>query len=122
VNYSDDIFQVLDLQNDLQAQYTGGTVQHVFLGEAAPDPDAIKEFIKSVCQNYQIPYFTISPSFSICPAHGYLNGEVETCPTCAKPTEIYSRVVGYMRPVGQWNEGKRSEFTKRSHYQLEPVS
>jgi len=119
VNYSDDIFEILDLQNNLQAQYTGGTVQHVFLGEAAPDPIAVKLFIKSVCENYQIPYFTISPSFSICPTHGYLQGEVETCTTCNKPTEIYSRVVGYMRPVKQWNAGKRAEFSKRSHYQME---
>jgi ribonucleoside-triphosphate reductase (formate) len=119
VNYSNDIYEVLDLQNELQAQYTGGTVQHVFLGEAEPDPNAVKLFIKSVCENYQIPYFTISPSFSICPNHGYLNGEVELCPTCKQPTEIYSRVVGYMRPVKQWNEGKRAEFAKRSHYQIE---
>ncbi|PHR29950.1 MAG: ribonucleoside triphosphate reductase [Desulfotalea sp.] len=122
VNYSSDILEVLDLQNDLQALYTGGTVQHVFLGEAAPDPDAVKLFIKSVCENYQIPYFTISPSFSICPGHGYIKGEIESCPTCNKPTEIYSRVVGYMRPVQQWNEGKRAEFAKRSHYQLKPRS
>ena len=119
VNYSSDIYEVLDLQNELQAQYTGGTVQHVFLGEAEPNPTAVKLFIKSVCENYQIPYFTISPSFSICPNHGYLNGEVESCPTCRQPTEIYSRVVGYMRPVKQWNEGKRAEFAKRSHYQVE---
>lgn len=122
VNYSSDILEVLDLQNDLQALYTGGTVQHVFLGEAAPDPDAVKLFIKSVCENYQIPYFTISPSFSICPGHGYIKGEIKSCPTCNKPTEIYSRVVGYMRPVQQWNEGKRAEFAKRSHYQLKPRS
>lgn len=116
VNYSSDIYEVLDLQNELQAQYTGGTVQHVFLGEAEPDPNAVKLFIKSVCENYRIPYFTISPSFSICPNHGYLGGEVESCPTCKEPTEIYSRVVGYMRPVKQWNAGKRAEFAKRSHY------
>ncbi|MFT5727662.1 MAG: anaerobic ribonucleoside-triphosphate reductase [Desulforhopalus sp.] len=119
VNYSSDIYEVLDLQNELQTQYTGGTVQHVFLGEAEPDPNAVKLFIKSVCENYQIPYFTISPSFSICPNHGYLGGEVESCPTCKEPTEIYSRVVGYMRPVKQWNAGKRAEFAKRSHYLVE---
>ena len=122
VNYSNDIYEVLDLQNELQAQYTGGTVQHVFLGEAEPDPNAVKLFIKSVCENYQIPYFTISPSFSICPSHGYLKGEVDVCPTCKQPTEIYSRVVGYMRPVKQWNEGKRAEFAKRSHYQMKDRS
>jgi anaerobic ribonucleoside-triphosphate reductase len=122
VNYSDDIFQVLDLQDELQCQYTGGTVQHVFLGEAAPDHNAVKSFIKTVCENYRMPYFTISPSFSICPNHGYIPGEIGTCPTCKEKTEIYSRVVGYMRPVQQWNEGKRAEFAKRSHYSVKKAS
>lgn len=118
VNYSQDIFQVLDMQDELQCQYTGGTVQHIFLGEAAPNAQAVKLFVKSVCENYSLPYFTISPSFSICSEHGYLLGELYECPTCQKKTEVYSRVVGYLRPVQQWNNGKRGEFDVRSHYSL----
>lgn len=119
INHSDDIFEILDLQDSLQAKYTGGTVQHIFLGEAATDPNAVKAFVKSVCTNYQMPYFTISPSFSICPDHGYLLGEIAQCPDCAQDTEIYSRVVGYLRPVQQWNDGKKSEFYQRSHFSVE---
>ncbi|MGL1932267.1 MAG: ribonucleoside triphosphate reductase [Desulfotalea sp.] len=119
VNYSDDIFKVLDLQDELQSQYTGGTVQHIFLGEASPDHNAVKTFIRTICENYSMPYFTISPSFSICQNHGYIQGEIPSCPTCDNKTEIYSRVVGYLRPVQQWNEGKRAEFDNRSHYSLE---
>jgi ribonucleoside-triphosphate reductase len=118
VNYSEDIFQVLDLQDPLQTRYTGGTVLHVFLGEAVPDPDAVKAFVRAVCERYHLPYFTLSPSFSICPAHGYLNGETETCPHCGEDTEIYSRVVGYMRPIDQWNQGKRSEFRQRRRFEF----
>ncbi len=119
VNYSDDIFEVLDLQDTLQSKYTGGTVLHAFLGEAAPDPAAVKAFVRTVCERYRIPYFTITPSFSICGTHGYLTGEQPTCPHCGAETEVYSRVVGYMRPVNQWNQGKRAEFGKRKHYRLE---
>lgn len=118
VNYTDDIFQVLDQQDGLQCSYTGGTVQHIFLGEAAPDHEAVKNFIKSICSSYHMPYFTISPSFSICPSHGYISGEESECPECGEATEIYSRVVGYMRPVKQWNEGKRAEFAQRKHYSV----
>ena len=118
VNYTDDIFKVLDLQDDLQTRYTGGTVQHIFLGEAIADPQAVKAFVRKVCQTYRLPYFTITPTFSICPEHGYLRGEKKTCPTCGKDTEVYSRVVGYLRPVNQWNEGKQAEFALRSHYQI----
>lgn len=118
VNYTDDIYTVLDQQDDLQCSYTGGTVQHIFLGEAEPDHQAVKMFIKNICINYQMPYFTISPSFSICPAHGYVAGEESSCPNCGQTTEIYSRVVGYMRPVQQWNEGKRAEFAQRKHYTI----
>ena len=119
VNYSDDIFEVLDLQDELQERYTGGTVLHVFLGEAAPDPHAIKASVRKVCAKYHLPYFTISPTFSICPEHGYLRGEKKTCPTCDKETEVYSRVVGYLRPVNQWNEGKQAEFGIRTHFRME---
>ncbi len=119
VNYCDDIFTVMDLQDSLQTRYTGGTVQHIFLGEAAPDHLALRDFIRSIFENYRMPYITISPSFSICPEHGYLKGEVAECVHCGNKTEIYSRVVGYLRPVQQWNEGKRAEFAKRSHYSVD---
>jgi len=118
VNYSDDIFNVLDLQDPIQTRYTGGTVQHIFLGEAAPDPKAVKSFVKKICEMYSLPYFTLTPSFSICPTHGYLKGEQSKCPNCDAQTEIYSRVVGYLRPVNQWNEGKQTEFAMRKHYKV----
>jgi len=118
VNYSDDVFQLLDLQDDLQSRYTGGTVQHVFLGEAAPNADVVKQFVRSVCHRYRLPYFTLSPTFSVCPTHGYLRGEVRSCPTCSGETEVYSRVVGYLRPVSQWNAGKQSEFALRKTYRI----
>ncbi len=118
VNFSDDIFKILELQDPLQSRYTGGTVQHVFLGESVADPDAVKSFVRKVCSSYSLPYFTITPSFSICPEHGYLRGEQQQCPDCGARTEIYSRVVGYLRPVDQWNSGKRKEFSLRSRYQV----
>jgi ribonucleoside-triphosphate reductase (formate) len=119
VNYSDDIFHILDLQDGLQSRYTGGTVQHVFLGEAVADPASVKAFVRCVCEKYHIPYFTISPSFSVCPSHGYQRGEQEVCPHCGVETEVYSRVVGYLRPVKQWNQGKQAEFGLRSRYRIE---
>ncbi len=119
VNYSNDIFEVLDMQDDLQSRYTGGTVLHTFLGEAAADPQAVKSFVKTVCDNYHLPYFTITPSFAICPSHGYLRGEIGRCPTCNEKTEVYSRVVGYLRPVDQWNKGKQAEFAARSHFRVD---
>jgi ribonucleoside-triphosphate reductase len=118
VNYSEDVFEVLDLQDPLQARYTGGTVLHVFLGEASPDPGAVKAFVRTVCERYRLPYFTLSPSFSVCTAHGYIVGERPQCPRCGAETEVYSRVVGYMRPVAQWNAGKRAEFGHRSRFRL----
>ncbi len=118
VDYTDDVFEALDLQDDLQARYTGGTVHHVFLGEAAPNQASVKRFVRTVCEKYRLPYFTLTPSFSICPAHGYLNGEVHQCPTCGEETEIYSRVVGYLRPVKQWNAGKQAEFAQRSRCRI----
>ena len=121
VNYSDDVIEVLDLQDPLQKRYTGGTVLHVFLGEALPDPESVKRFVKKVCSDYQLPYFTLSPSFSICPEHGYINGEQSACPDCGRECEIYSRIVGYMRPVNQWNKGKKSEFSQRRHFRLAPA-
>lgn len=119
VNYTDDIFEALDLQEDLQARYTGGTVHHVFLGELVPDPSAVRQFVRKVCNSYRLPYFTLTPTFSVCPDHGYLRGEVPVCPDCGHETEIYSRVVGYLRPVKQWNAGKQAEFTLRSHFRVE---
>lgn len=118
VNYTRDVFRVLDLQDDLQSRYTGGTVLHVFLGEAVPDPSAVKGFVRKVCQSYRLPYLTVTPTFAVCPTHGYLAGEQTTCPTCGESTEVYSRVVGYLRPVSQWNEGKQAEFALRSHYDI----
>jgi ribonucleoside-triphosphate reductase len=118
VDFTDDVFEMLDLQDDIQSKYTGGTVLHIFLGEAAADPGAIKEFVRKVCDGYRLPYFTISPTFSVCPEHGYIRGEVERCPDCARETEVYSRVVGYLRPVDQWNEGKRAEFGMRKRYSI----
>jgi ribonucleoside-triphosphate reductase len=122
VDYNADIFGTLDLQDSLQARYTGGTVQHIFLGEAAPDPDAVKLFVRTVCQNYKLPYFTLSPTFSICQTHGYLLGERPVCDQCGCETEVYSRVVGYLRPVSQWNAGKQSEFAMRKAHVLETKS
>ncbi len=119
VHYSEDVLAVLDRQDELQTKYTGGTVVHVFLGEAFPDPEAVKNFVRMTCEQYHLPYFTLSPTFSICSSHGYINGEHNCCPTCGAETEIYSRVVGYMRPVSQWNAGKRAEFAARSNYHLE---
>jgi ribonucleoside-triphosphate reductase len=121
VNYTDDIFEVLSLQDELQTKYTGGTVLHTFLGEAAADPKAVKSFVRAVCHKFHLPYFTLTPSFAICPNHGYLKGEEAKCSTCGEETEVYSRVVGYMRPVGQWNKGKQAEFTARSHYRVEAM-
>ncbi|MCP4753738.1 MAG: ribonucleoside triphosphate reductase [Proteobacteria bacterium] len=119
VNYSDDIFKVLDMQDELQAKYTGGTVQHIFLGEAVPDPSAVKNFVRTVCSTYTLPYFTLTPTFSVCPVHGYLVGEQPECPKCGAEAEIYSRVVGYLRPVKQWNVGKQAEFAIRSNYHIQ---
>ncbi len=118
VNYSDDILHVLDLQDEIQTKYTGGTVVHAFVGEAVSDPQAVKAFVRMVCQNYRLPYFTLTPTFSICEEHGYLVGEVHACPRCGRGTEVYSRVVGYIRPIQQWNEGKQNEFRQRKTYRV----
>lgn len=116
VNYTDDLFELLDLQDELQTKYTGGTVIHFFLGERMDDPATLKKLVKTICQKYRLPYFTFSPSFSICNNHGYLTGEHEACPTCGSETEIYSRVVGFLRPTSHWNKGKQAEFVMREHY------
>jgi len=113
VGYTDDIFDALDLQDELQTKYTGGTVFHAFLGEAIHDPAACAELVRVIAQNYRLPYFTISPTFSICPEHAYIAGEHHSCPHCGKETEVYSRIVGYYRSLKNWNNGKRNEFAGR---------
>lgn len=118
VNYTSDIFEALDLQDSLQTKYTGGTVVHLFLGERIDDGESVKNLVKKVCENYRLPYFTLSPTFSICPNHGYLSGEVSVCDKCNSHCEIYSRIVGYLRPIDQWNDGKRAEFNMRKLYKV----
>ena len=116
VNYTDDIFEVLDHQDDLQTKYTGGTVLHIFAGERIHNIETMKNLVKKVCSNYHLPYFTFSPTFSTCPNHGYVAGEHFTCPECGAECEVYSRVVGYIRPVTQWNKGKKREFKDRKEF------
>ncbi len=118
VNYTDDIFETLELQDELQAKYTGGTVLHIFLGEQVSDIEATKRLIRKVANSYSLPYFTLSPTFSVCPSHGYLNGEQKKCSECDSETEVYSRIVGYLRPVKQWNDGKQAEFSMRKTFHL----
>lgn len=116
VNYTDDIFELLDKQDELQTKYTGGTVVHIFAGERVYDTKVVKNLVKKVCENYKLPYFTFSPTFSICPEHGYVAGEHFTCPDCGSACEVFSRVVGYISPVNQWNEGKKEEFAMRKTF------
>ena len=118
VNYTDDIFEALDLQDELQTKYTGGTVMHLFVGERISDPRTVKLLVKRICEKYRLPYFTVTPTFSICPNHGYLSGEHDKCPECGSETEVYSRVVGYLRPVKQWNHGKKEEFRMRKTFKV----
>ncbi len=116
VNHTDDIFEALDLQDEIQSKYTGGTVFHAFAGERVDDPAAVKGLVRKICTHYRLPYLTFTPTFSVCPSHGYLKGEQEQCPECQAPCEVYSRVVGYLRPVQQWNKGKQAEFQLRREY------
>ena len=113
VDASDDVFAVLDHQDEFQTRYTGGTVQHVFVGEAITDPASVRRFVEVVCKRYRLPYFTVTPTFSVCGEHGYQAGEHPACPRCGVATEVYSRIVGYLRPVQQWNPGKKAEFGRR---------
>jgi len=118
VGYTTDVFEALELQDSLQSQYTGGTVMHIFLGEQEPSPSATKKLVRKISENYSLPYYTITPTFSVCPDHGYIPGEHRQCPTCKTQNkitdcEVYSRVVGYLRPVNQWNRGKQQEFSDR---------
>ena len=114
VDTVEDPFALLEHQDEFQSKYTGGTVLHFWLGECVDDPQTVKTFVRKVCDSYHLPYFTLTPTFSVCPEHGYLKGSASHCPTCNAETEIYSRVVGYLRPVGQWNQGKQDEFTRRA--------
>lgn len=118
VNFTDDLFEALELQDKLQTKYTGGTVLHGFLGERIYDIETTKKLVKKIAESFALPYFTLTPTFSVCPVHGYLSGEHYTCPKCVveQKTEVYSRVVGYIRPVQQWHEGKQAEFEDRREF------
>ncbi len=118
VNFTDDIFEALDLQDEIQTRYTGGTVFHIYAGERIENPSAVKLLVRRVCDKYHLPYFTFSPTFSVCPNHGYINGEHHTCPVCESSCEVFSRVVGYLRPVKQWNKGKQEEFKNRKVFRV----
>lgn len=121
VNYTDDLFEALSMQDELQSRYTGGTTFHVYLGESISSIEAVKKLIRRICEQFTLPYFTITPTFSVCPQHGYLRGENHICPICEAEgvhtdCEVYSRVVGYLRPVDHWNAGKREEFKNRKTF------
>ena len=116
VGYTDDIFTALDIQDELQTLYTSGTVFHAFLGEKLPDWKAAANLIRTIAENYKLPYYTLSPTYSVCKNHGYIAGEVDKCPTCGEATEVYSRITGYYRPVKNWNDGKAQEYKDRLVY------
>jgi len=120
VNYTDDIFEALKLQDELTCKYTGGSVFHIFLGERVSDIQTVKSLVKKIFENFKLPYVTLTPTFSICPSHGYLEGEHFECPKCTikQPCEVYSRVVGYYRPVQQFNIGKVQEFHERKTFKI----
>ena len=118
VGFTDDLFQTLRLQDELQCKYTGGTVLHIFLGEQVKDTTVIRNLVRKIAAHHRLPYFTLTPTFSICPSHGYLDGEQPLCRRCSESTEVYSRVVGYLRPVKQWNRGKQAEFGDRKNIRI----
>ena len=113
---TDDVFEALDIQDRLQTLYTSGTVFHTFLGEKLPDWKAAAALVKKIAENYRLPYYTMSPTYSVCADHGYLTGEQYTCPICGRKTEVYSRITGYYRPVQNWNDGKAQEYQDRKIY------
>ena len=117
--YTEDIFSALDIQDDLQTLYTSGTVFHAFLGEKLPDWKAAATLVRRIAENYKLPYYTLSPTYSVCKSHGYLAGEQYTCPECGAQTEVYSRITGYYRPVQNWNDGKTQEYKDRKVYNIE---
>ncbi|MBR7071839.1 MAG: ribonucleoside triphosphate reductase [Clostridia bacterium] len=119
VGYTDDIFSALDIQDELQTLYTSGTVFHAFLGEKLPDWQAAANLVRKIAENYKLPYYTISPTYSVCKNHGYLTGEQYVCPECGEKAEVYSRITGYYRPVQNWNEGKTQEYKERREYNIE---
>ncbi|MBQ1477332.1 MAG: ribonucleoside triphosphate reductase [Erysipelotrichaceae bacterium] len=116
VGFTDDVFTALDIQDDLQTLYTSGTVFHAFLGERLPNWKSAANLVRKIAENYRLPYYTMSPTYSVCAEHGYLAGEQDVCPICGKPTEVYSRITGYYRPVQNWNKGKAQEFKDRKTY------
>ncbi|MBO7304852.1 MAG: ribonucleoside triphosphate reductase, partial [Clostridia bacterium] len=116
VGYTDDIFAALDIQDDLQTLYTSGTVFHAFLGEKLPTWKSAATLIRTIAENYKLPYYTLSPTYSVCKSHGYIAGEAFTCPECGEKTEVYSRITGYYRPVQNWNDGKSQEYKSRKVY------
>ena len=118
VSYTADIFDALDIQDELQTLYTSGTVFHAFLGEKLPDWKAAANIVRKIAENYKLPYYTLSPTYSVCQKHGYLNGEHFTCPHCGEKTEVYSRITGYYRPVQNWNDGKAQEYKERKLYDI----
>ena len=118
VSFTEDVFSALDIQDDLQTLYTSGTVFHAFLGEKLPDWKAAANLVRKIAENYKLPYYTMSPTYSVCTDHGYLTGEQYTCPICGKKTEVYSRITGYYRPVQNWNDGKAQEFKDRKVYNI----
>ena len=118
VGYTDDVFEALDLQDEIQTKYTGGTVLHCFLGERLPSAEATKNLVRKIAEKYKLPYYSITPTFSVCPTHGYLSGEHFKCPDCGVDCEVYSRVVGYLRPVQQWNDSKQAEYKDRKVYKV----
>ena len=118
VGYTDDIFSALDIQDELQTLYTSGTVFHAFLGEKLPDWQAAANLVRKIAENYKLPYYTMSPTYSVCKNHGYLAGEVTVCPDCGEPAEVYSRITGYYRPVQNWNVGKTQEYKDRQVYNI----
>jgi ribonucleoside-triphosphate reductase len=122
VGFTDDIFEALDIQDELQTLYTSGTVFHAFLGEKLPDWKAAASLVKKIADNYRLPYYTLSPTYSICRSHGYITGEVYNCPKCGESTEVYSRITGYYRPVQNWNDGKAKEFKDRKEYVVDGVN
>ncbi len=119
VGYTEDIFEALDIQDELQTLYTSGTVFHAFLGEKLPDWQAAAKLVKAIADNYKLPYYTMSPTYSVCKTHGYLAGEQFTCPHCGERAEVYSRITGYYRPVQNWNDGKAQEYKNRMLYDVE---
>ena len=118
MGYTEDIFEALDIQDELQTLYTSGTVFHGFIGEKLPDWRAAASLVRKIAENYQLPYYTISPTYSVCAEHGYNTGEHFTCPTCGAPAEVYSRITGYYRPVQNWNDGKSQEYKNRKLYDI----